>query len=81
MAQRISIALMTAPVHVIHRQARGQQPVLAVSFRTTIHTASDLYWSTLISRLGQFVGHHEKDSKFVLYHGTIPLHCGCYFNV
>ena len=42
MAQRISIALMTAQVHVIHGRARRQQPVLNVPFRTTIHTASDL---------------------------------------
>ena len=39
MAQRISIALMTAQVHVTHGRARQQQPVLTVPFRTTIHTS------------------------------------------
>ena len=42
MAQRISIALMTAQFHVTHGRARRQQPVLTMPFRTTIHTASDL---------------------------------------
>ena len=41
MAQRISIALMTAQVHVMHGQARRRQPFIIVPFRTTIHTTSD----------------------------------------
>ena len=42
MAQRISIALMTAPLHVIHGRAWRQQPVIPLSFHMTIHTALDL---------------------------------------
>ena len=42
MAQRISMALMKAQVHVIHMRAKPAEDPRELLFRTTIHMAADL---------------------------------------